>query len=299
MNPNYRVQFERPLLHDLTRHYTVVDLHFHSRYSDGFNHIRTIADRAGKLGIGVAITDHNSVQGAVAIDRYKDILTIPGIEVTSAEGAHVLVYFYDIDSLVDFYETSVRPFMGKDVMASTSLAMEVIIERARLYRSLVVFPHPHSAVYTGICNPMFSEYRQARLFEKADGIEVINAGNLKRWNMKCALLGFNLGKTMTAGSDGHNLFQLGKAVTYTDPAPGRAAFLDALAAGCNGVIGKETHLLQKGISNGYKLGATIRNSPHALEKNVRFSYNVINSKSRRVRDSVRQNIIDRFRRKTG
>jgi predicted metal-dependent phosphoesterase TrpH len=299
MNPNYRVQFERPLLQDLTRHYTVVDLHFHSRYSDGFNHVQTIAARARKLGIGVAITDHNAVQGAVTIDRYKDILTIPGIEVTSAEGAHVLVYFYDIESLVDFYETSVKPFMGKDVMASLSLAMETIIERARSYRSLVVFPHPHSAVYTGICNPMFSEYRQARLLEQADGIEVINAGNLKRWNLKCALLGFNLGKTMTAGSDGHNLFQLGKAVTYTDPASDRALFLDALAAGRNGVIGKETHLLQKGISNGYKLGIAIRNSPHTLEKNVRFSYTVINSKSRRVRDSVRQHIIDRFRRKTG
>lgn len=299
MNPNFRVQFERPELSTLTRHYTVVDMHFHSRYSDGFNYIRSIAARARKLGIGVAVTDHNAVQGAVNIDRYRGILTIPGIEVTSAEGAHILVYFYDIESLVDFYETSVKPFMGRDVMASTSLSMEAIIDRARSYRSLVIFPHPHCAVYTGVCNPIFSETRRSHLFGQADGIEAINAGNLKRWNMKCALLGFNLGKTMTAGSDGHNLFQLGKAVTYTDPAPDRAAFLDAVAAGRNGVIGKETHLLQKGISNGYKLGATIRNSPHMLEKNVRFGYTVINSTSRQVRESVQRKIIDRFRKKAG
>ncbi len=299
MNPNYRVQFERPDLSILTRHYTVVDMHFHSRYSDGFNYIRSIAARARKLGIGVAITDHNAVQGAVNIDRYRDILTIPGIEVTSAEGAHILAYFHDIESLVDFYETSVRPFMGKDIMASTSLAMEAVIERARSYRSLVIFPHPHGAVYAGVCNPIFSETRRAHLFGQADGIEVINAGNLKRWNMKCALLGFNLGKTMTAGSDGHNLFQLGKAVTYTDPVPDRSSFLDAVAAGRSGVIGKETHLLQNGISNGYKLRRTLRNSPHLIEKNVRFGCTVINSTSRQVRDSVQRKIIDRFRKKAG
>jgi predicted metal-dependent phosphoesterase TrpH len=73
-------------------------MHFHSHHSDGLNRIATIADRARELNIGIAITDHNAIQGAVEIDNYKDILSIPGIEVTSAEGTHILIYFYDIEA---------------------------------------------------------------------------------------------------------------------------------------------------------------------------------------------------------
>ena len=56
-----------------------------------------------ELGIGIAITDHNEIKGAVAIDEYKDLLTIPGIEITSAEGSHLLVYFYNINELKIFF----------------------------------------------------------------------------------------------------------------------------------------------------------------------------------------------------
>jgi predicted metal-dependent phosphoesterase TrpH len=32
------------------------------------------------LGIGIAITDHNEIRGALKIDRIPHLLTIPGIE---------------------------------------------------------------------------------------------------------------------------------------------------------------------------------------------------------------------------
>ena len=34
-----------------------------------------------------------------------------------------------------------------------------------------------------------------------DGVEVINSENLNRWNMKSTVLGFNLSKIITGGSD--------------------------------------------------------------------------------------------------
>jgi predicted metal-dependent phosphoesterase TrpH len=290
MEQFHRVAFEKPDLPELTAYHTVVDMHFHSRFSDGLNRVRSIVRRARKLGIGIAITDHNAIEGAVRLAGYDDILTIPGIEVTSREGAHLLVYFYDIETLVQFYETDVRPFMGKGVMTSLSLDMHGIIRRARQYKSLILFPHPHSAVYTGICNPMISRDAQERLLSMVDGVEVINAGNLKKWNLQCAVLGFNLGKCMTGGSDGHNLFQMGKAVTYADCPPNRVDFLDSIKNGSNRVIGKETVFLQKVTSNGFKIKSSIKNSPDVMGKNMRFSYAVINSRSKQVRDTVRRKI---------
>jgi len=296
MTLNHRVEFEKPDLPALTRHQTVVDMHFHSRYSDGLNYVRSIARRAAALGIGIAITDHNAIKGALRLERFKDCLTIPGIEVTSREGAHLLVYFYDIQTLVRFYEKDVQPFLGRDVMSSISLKMEEIIERAQDYQNLIIFPHPYCGVYTGICNAFFSKNQQTRLMNMADGVEVINAGNMKKWNLQCAVLGFNLGKSMTGGSDGHNLFQMGKSVTVADQAVDRQSFLDAVKNRETYVVGKETHLFQKVTSNSYKIRSSIKNSPNVMEKNFRYSYSVINSKSKQVKDSVQRRLNGRFRR---
>jgi len=292
----HRVNFDRPDLSDLTENYTVVDMHFHSRYSDGFNYVRSIVKRAQKLGIGIAVTDHNAIKGAVRLASFKSVLTIPGIEITSREGAHVLAYFYDIETLVRFYETDIQPHSGRNVMMSISLPMQEIIARARNYKNLIIFPHPYCGVYTGICNPFFSQDQQTELLNMADGVEAINAGNMKKWNLQSTVLGFNLGRAMTGGSDGHNLFQMGKAVTFADCVPDRAAFLDAILAGQARVVGKETHLFQKVTSNSYKLRSSIKNSPQVMGKNVRYSYTLIHSKSVQMKDSVQRRIRNRLHR---
>ena len=63
IDPRHRIVFERPHLQDLTRDYAVMDMHFHSELSDGRASIEDIARRAMELGIGVAVTDHNSKIG--------------------------------------------------------------------------------------------------------------------------------------------------------------------------------------------------------------------------------------------
>ena len=107
-----RIQFDTPDLPTLNSRFTVVDLHFHSRFSDGADTIEAIAHRARTLGIGIAVTDHNAIAGAVEIDRYDDVLSIPGIEITSREGSHVLAYFYHIEDLKCFYDCHIKPNMG-------------------------------------------------------------------------------------------------------------------------------------------------------------------------------------------
>jgi hypothetical protein len=55
-----------------------------------------------------------------------------------------------------------------------------------------MFPHPYCGTYTGISNSYFPEKRLKSIFSIIDGIEVINAENLNIWNLRSALLGFNL-----------------------------------------------------------------------------------------------------------
>lgn len=290
-----RIEFERPDLPSLCQEYTVFDLHFHTNHSDGMNSVPEVADRARELGIGLAVTDHNQIRGAVEIQRYPDLMTIPGIEVTSAEGSHLLVYFYDMEGLLRFYQEDVVPFRGLDVMSSIALPMEAIIIRARAYRSLVIFPHPYCAAYTGVCNLQFSKQRRNQLFEMTDGVEVINAGNMSKWNLQSAVLGFNLGKAITGGSDGHAINHMGRAVTYASCRKEATAFLDAVKHGQTRVVGKEMAFLRKVTTNGLKLRTNIRNCPDLMGKNIRYSYSVINSKSQTLKENVRRSLSGKMR----
>lgn len=282
-----RVEFERPNVELLRQQqYTLVDLHFHTRYSDGINSIPAVVARAKRLNIGIAITDHNAIQGAVDIARHTTLLTIPGIEVTEKSGAHVLIYFYDIPSIKSFYAKHIEPNMGHDVMSPTSLVMEDLIARARQYRCVIIFPHPYSAAYTGICNVQFSKERLTRLLEQVDGIEAINAENTHRWNLKSTILAFNAGKGITGGSDGHTLYHMGKVITYAACPPQREAFLEAIKTSKTFVVGKEIDLLRKATSNSLKLRRTLKNYPDIFEKNVRFSYTLLNHKAKTLKKQL-------------
>lgn len=295
MNNLNKIRFEKPDLETLTQNHTVVDLHFHTRFSDGINTIDAVAKRARELGIGIAITDHNEIQGAIAIAEYEDLLTIPGIEITSAEGSHLLVYFYSIEELKQFYQKDIKPYMGQDVMTSLSLSMEDIISRASEYNAIIIFAHPYCAAYTGVCNLQFPPERLNALCEMVDGIEVINAENVNKWNLKCAVFGFNLNKAITGGSDGHSIRQMGKAVTYSDCKSNRHDFLDAIKCGRTKVIGKEIDFIRKFTSNSLKLRSNIRNCPDLIGKNVKYSRFVINSKSKLLKNSLKRHINGRFK----
>ena len=288
MIDHHRIQFERPDLAQLKEKHTVVDLHFHSHYSDGHNSIEAIAQKARELGIGIAVTDHNEIRGAVEIAQYHDILSIPGIEMTSSEGTHILIYFYQLDQLEAFYHDHVIPHMGNDIMSSTVLQMEEIIKRARKFKTVIIFPHPYCGVYTGIQNSYFSDDRREQIFSMVDGVEVINSENMKISNLRSALLGFNLNKGITGGSDGHRVAQMGRVVTYARCRQNNKAFLDAIRKKRTRVVGKEIDLIRKVTSNGVKLRNNIKNYPDLVEKNLKYGYTVINTKSREIKENVKR-----------
>jgi predicted metal-dependent phosphoesterase TrpH len=287
---DHRIHFERPNLAELIKQNIVVDLHFHSHYSDGHNTVEAIARKAHDLGIGIAITDHNEIRGAVEIDQFSDIFSIPGIEMTSKEGTHILIYFYSIDNLEAFYNDNVIPYMGNDIMSSTTLEMEEIIKHARKFKTVIIFPHPFCGIYTGIQNSYFSEDRRESIFTMIDGVEVINSENMSKSNLRSALLGFNLNKGITGGSDGHRVSQMGRVVTYASCKRSRKAFLDAIKKKKTKVVGKEIDLIRKVTSNGVKLRTNIKNYPDLVEKNLKYSYTVINSKSKEIKENVKRSL---------
>ena len=286
-----RIQFERADLHQLTLQHTVCDLHFHSTYSDGLSDVHSIAQRARQLGIGIAITDHNEIRGALEIEQHSEVLSIPGIEVTSSEGSHLLLYFYHSGQLKRFYQQNVVPHMGHGVMSSLDVSMAQLIERARDYHCLVVFPHPYSAAYTGVYNAQFSKAQLHQLLDAADGVEVINANNLNKWNLKCAVLGFNLGKNMVGGSDGHALSHMGRVVSFVQCPKNRHDFLEAIRNNANKVIGKEISLIGKLTSNGLKFRSNVSNCRDLMGKNLRYGRALAAVKSQSMRSHFRRFIL--------
>ncbi|MBS4537189.1 PHP domain-containing protein [Clostridium sp. D2Q-11] len=87
------------------------DLHIHSALSpcgDDSMTPNNIVNMAYLKGLDIlAITDHNSyynVETLIELGKSKDILVIPGMEVTTLEDIHLLCYFDSINSLKEFGE---------------------------------------------------------------------------------------------------------------------------------------------------------------------------------------------------
>ncbi len=70
-----------------------LDLHIHSQYSeDAIGSPKDIIKSLKKKGLqGMAITDHNTVEGGLKAVKIapKDFIVIPGIEISTADG-HML-----------------------------------------------------------------------------------------------------------------------------------------------------------------------------------------------------------------
>jgi len=71
-----------------------LDLHIHSTFSrDGTSSPEQIVARCKELGLdGLAITDHNAIQGSlevVDLAKQKGMLAIRGVEISTVDG-HVL-----------------------------------------------------------------------------------------------------------------------------------------------------------------------------------------------------------------
>ncbi len=189
----------------------LLDLHNHTRYSpDSKLDPAELVRRAGKLGLGgLAITDHNSVEGArIAEEAARDLpgfVVIPAIEISTREG-HVLAY-------------GVREAIPRDLSPAETA------DRVRAAGGLAVAAHPYR-FWSGLGE-------RAALSARFDAYEVHNARTLRGGNERAAeLAARSRVPGRTGGSDTHFLQELGRGVTALD-GEGESAdgILQAIASG--------------------------------------------------------------------
>ena len=237
------ITFAEPKFEDMC-----IDMHFHSTFSDGAASVQQILRRAKELGIGVAITDHNEIEGSLSACDQSDVTVVPAIEVKSQEGIDVLFYFNDPGDLKDFYYTEIEQQKKKYYHSTTtSVPLEKLHALSESYECLAVIAHPFGYTMRGK-KDILSKHRESIL--KFHAIEAINGGNPRNKNTKAVELIKEHDKAYTGGSDGHSIYDLGRVVTHSK-SNSLSGFLDDIRNKNCDVTGMETAFSKLGMLGNY------------------------------------------------
>ena len=175
-----------------------VDLHLHSNYShDGQSSLEELMQRCAEIGLDrIALTDHNTMEGAQALADLAPDLTIIGEEAKTREGEVIGL----------FITRRLPPYLRPEEV------MDLVHEMG----GLTYIPHPldrHRA-----------NFRLERIVELADRIDIVETYNA--WcepaeNQAAGRLATELGKVAATGSDAHAAQELGRSwmeiEDYTTP----------------------------------------------------------------------------------
>ena len=176
-----------------------VDLHLHSIFShDGRSSLAELIERSRECGLDrIALTDHNTVEGALELARIAPELTIVGEEAKTREGEVIGLFITE----------RLTPYMSAEEV------MDLIHDMG----GLTYLPHP--------LDRHRSHFRSERVVELADRIDIIETYN--PWcdaasNAAAAKLAADLGKAAATGSDSHAVEEMGRSWMeideYSDPA---------------------------------------------------------------------------------
>ena len=175
-----------------------IDLHLHSRYShDGQSTLQELIDRCAECGLDrIALTDHNTVEGALALAEIAPELAIVGEEAKTREGEVIGL----------FISRRIPPYLrAEDVM-------DMIHEMG----GLTYIPHPLDRHRSN-----FTPERVVELANRIDIIETYNAWCEPAENQAAARLAVELDKVSATGSDAHAASELGRSwmeiEDYTTP----------------------------------------------------------------------------------
>ena len=171
-----------------------LDLHIHSQYSeDGAGAPKEIIKILQKKGLqGLAITDHNTVEGGIQAlkSATKDFIVIPGAEISTAEG-HIIA--------LDIKEN-----------ISRGLSVEETVEKIIDLGGIPIVPHLYRSM-SGI-----KEVKLKRIANKIPAIEVFNACSTPQSNLKAAKVAKKYKIGGTGGSDSHSPKYGGYAYTVVN-----------------------------------------------------------------------------------
>ncbi len=182
-----------------------VDLHLHSHYShDGKSSLEELIARARESNLDrIALTDHNTVEGALALARIAPELAIAGEEIKTVEGEVIGL----------FITRRVPPFLTPEE------AMDLIHGMG----GLTYIPHPLDRRRAN-----FLPERVVHLANRIDIIETYNPWCDASANQAAAQLAEDLGKVAATGSDSHSAEELGRSWMEMDEYAGVEDFLEKL-----------------------------------------------------------------------
>lgn len=182
-------------------------IHVHTDYSYDAN--ATCADvvaAARRQGVGcVAVTDHDEIDGALAVRALGGVEVIVGEEVSTADG-HLIGLFL---------RERIPP----------GLSAEETAARIRAQGGLVLAPHPRA----WLCDHSLSADTLERLAPRLDAVEVCNAQNPLVWEDAWAQrFARRHGLASYVGSDSHLRGHLAAGCQVLPAFDGPAGFLAAL-----------------------------------------------------------------------
>jgi predicted metal-dependent phosphoesterase TrpH len=185
----------------------LVDLHSHTVWSkDCLTKFGTIIERCRKRGVDrIAITDHNTADGALAMQKIAPNLVIVGEEIMTTQG-EILAYFVQ--------ETVPR-----------GLTPEETIRRLRDQKAVISVAHPFDRLRKGA----WLEQDLERIIDQVDAVEVFNARCIfPQDNDKALAFAQKHNVLGTVGSDAHTPVEYGQAKLRIQPFEGASDFLAAL-----------------------------------------------------------------------
>jgi len=170
-----------------------IDLHMHTCYSeDATTTLKEVVYYVKKHGLdGVAITDHETLRGALKLSRKSQITIIPGLEIETKRG-HILG-------------------LNLKTLIPPKLSIPETVEKIHDAGGIAVGAHPAVVLKTGLGQKITSN-------SNIDAIEVINSAAFPFFlstYLSCRLAK-RLNLPQTAGSDAHHALEIGTAYTVVD-----------------------------------------------------------------------------------
>ena len=168
-----------------------IDMHVHTKYSiDGKGELSEFIKMARKKDLsGLAITDHNTIKGALKAKKmtkkFEDFVLIVGEEVSTTEG-HVLAY--NIQEQI--------------IPGLTPAETIELIEDAGGFAAAA---HPGRT-------PSGIKRKKIRKLPFKD-VESLNASSLEYVNKRALKMAVKMGTSCIGGSDGHKPRKIGRAYT--------------------------------------------------------------------------------------
>ncbi|HVU14188.1 MAG TPA: PHP-associated domain-containing protein [Phototrophicaceae bacterium] len=186
-----------------------VELHSHTLWSKDcvvpFEAIIRLCEQRGVARI--AITDHNTADGALAMQKLAPDLVIVGEEIMTDRG-EILGYFMQ-ESIPE------------------GLTPDEVIRRLRDQKAVISVSHPFDRLRKGA----WHEEDLLKIIDKVDAIETFNARCMyAEDNLKAQVFGQKHQLIGTVGSDAHTRIEYGRALNRMQPFEGAADFLYALRA---------------------------------------------------------------------